>query len=192
MKKFVFFAIILLFIALTGCNKPYSALDEKGKIKRTFMNYIGLLDKKEYEKSFDLLYFGHIPKGGNIKMYIQAQKIMDNMCSKIEYQASEPIVSGNLAVMDLAMIMHYRGKGDRRVKKLIQVFFVKSGGKWKIVMGQYQIRMKVLKVYPEFAKNFNLHRDKTFIWENNKWKEIVQNKKESTKISNHTSEVESN
>lgn len=192
MKKFAFFAVILLFIAATGCNKPYSALDEKGKIKRTFMNYIGMLDKKEYNKSFKLLYFGHISKGGNIKMYVKAQEIMDRMCPQIEYQASDPVVSGNLAVMDLAMIMHYAGNGDRRIKKILQVFFVKSGNDWKIVMGQYNIRMKVLKIYPEFSKDFNLRKDRTFVWENKSWKEIKAKQKQPAKISTNTREVESN
>ncbi|MDD5090687.1 MAG: hypothetical protein PHQ23_07190 [Candidatus Wallbacteria bacterium] len=168
------FSVVLLLAAaliLTcGCGKPYSMLDDREQLKTTFGRYISLLGESQFEQAYGLLYFGHIPQGGNLQMFTQAQKVMDELCSDIEYQASVPVAHGNLAVMDLDTIFHY--KNGTKLKNAGQVFFVKSGDEWKIAIGEYGVRMGLVKVYPEFGEKFRLIRDISYLWKDGAWVKI--------------------
>lgn len=169
MKNIICFFIML---CLTGCNKPYSMLDDRAKIQRTFEQYINQLDERKYDEAYELLYFGHIPEGGNKKLFVSAQDTMNQICSNIDYQGSLPIVKNNLAVMDLDMIFNY--SNGNRSKTVTQVCFVNTANGWKIAIGDFVHRMKLLTVYPEFS-GFSLKPDKSFRFENDQWVEIQKN-----------------
>lgn len=165
--------ILMLIFLMYGCNKPYALLDERKKIMRTFQQYITLLQEGKYNDSYELLYLGHIPDGGNRKMYVAAQRLMDKICTAINYEANVPIVKGDIAIMDLDMIFNY--KNGNSIKKKTQVFFVKSDKKWKIAIGDYRSRLRILRIYPQF-KSLPLKPDKAFILKNGGWKEIKEPK----------------
>lgn len=175
--------IISLIISLTmlivsGCKKPYTMIDDREKIKRTFERYIDLLADMKYDEAFDILYFGHVPNGGNKEMYCAAQKMLDTICDNIEYQPTPPSVKDNLAVMDIDMIFNY--KEGKKGKNEAQLYFVKTGNQWKLVIGEYKIRIGILKIYPEFETKFQLKPDKSYIWNGESWDEVKRTEQKKT------------
>lgn len=165
--KLLVFSLCIFCLLLSGCEKPYSMLNDQEKIVRTFSDYVQALKENKYERAYSFLSFVHIPKGGNKNQFVQAQKIMDKMFSEINYEVTKLHKATNVAVIDVTML--YTHPNKMKTKTETQVFLHKNGKKWEIVTGIYPVRMQLTKIYPSMLKHFKLKPDISYIQKDGKW-----------------------